>query len=406
MRDASGDSNFTLPYWDWSTSRSLPSAFRNPASSLFEPGRSINGGQLLPTDVVVDDFSESISNTGFSGFSFGLEGSPHGAVHVLIGGRMASVPTAANDPIFWLHHCNIDRAWDSWLALGGGRTNPTDPAFLNRTFTLIGQAAAPETLRAGDMLDSAALGYRYSGLSGLSPLSSPIPVDSGFQGVASSMVAVNHGQVGDDHGHDAVRPSDKKSITVASSSNVSPAAIQVASDSPPKPLGLTVERIELQSRNEGEAAMRAAVATAAPATQQRILVEVVGLACEETPRFAFTVYLNLPADTAPEKLSDEIRRLYRVGTLNFFGLAKAKSDEHAHAADTTEASVQRFDATATVAWLREAGLWKEDKYSVTLVPLTPVATQGEDPELQKLLRESAEASKITYERVDLNISSK
>jgi len=34
------------------------------------------------------------------------------------------VPTAAQDPIFYLHHSNVDRLWNLWLAQGGGRTDP------------------------------------------------------------------------------------------------------------------------------------------------------------------------------------------------------------------------------------------------------------------------------------------
>ena len=40
----------------------------------------------------------------------------HNKVHLYIGGLMKSVPTSSNDPIFWLHHCNIDRLYEKWLA--------------------------------------------------------------------------------------------------------------------------------------------------------------------------------------------------------------------------------------------------------------------------------------------------
>ncbi|KAI9097323.1 hypothetical protein DFS34DRAFT_580698 [Phlyctochytrium arcticum] len=39
---------------------------------------------------------------------------PHGDVHVGIGGHMSGVDTSANDPLFYLHHANIDRLWDRW----------------------------------------------------------------------------------------------------------------------------------------------------------------------------------------------------------------------------------------------------------------------------------------------------
>ncbi|KAF5558860.1 tyrosinase precursor (monophenol monooxygenase) [Fusarium phyllophilum] len=45
----------------------------------------------------------------------------HGAYHVTIGGNghMGSIPTAAFDPIFWMHHCQIDRLFAIWQAANG-----------------------------------------------------------------------------------------------------------------------------------------------------------------------------------------------------------------------------------------------------------------------------------------------
>jgi len=39
----------------------------------------------------------------------------HNRVHIYIGGTMLDVPTASNDPIFFLHHCNVDRLYEKWL---------------------------------------------------------------------------------------------------------------------------------------------------------------------------------------------------------------------------------------------------------------------------------------------------
>ncbi|KAL9100136.1 MAG: hypothetical protein Q9163_004452 [Psora crenata] len=43
----------------------------------------------------------------------------HNAVHTLVGGggHMSSVPVSAFDPLFWLHHTNIDRLFAIWQAL-------------------------------------------------------------------------------------------------------------------------------------------------------------------------------------------------------------------------------------------------------------------------------------------------
>lgn len=43
---------------------------------------------------------------------------PHGTIHTSVGGSggsMSSISTAAHDPIFWLHHCNIDRYFYNWM---------------------------------------------------------------------------------------------------------------------------------------------------------------------------------------------------------------------------------------------------------------------------------------------------
>ena len=45
----------------------------------------------------------------------GTHNNLHNAVHIYIGGHMRDVPTASNDPIFFLHHANIDRIFEAWL---------------------------------------------------------------------------------------------------------------------------------------------------------------------------------------------------------------------------------------------------------------------------------------------------
>ncbi len=62
--------------------------------------------------------------TGFhtgGGNSGALENLPHNIIHTRIGGQngfMSFPDTAALDPIFWLHHCNIDRLWEVWRNQG------------------------------------------------------------------------------------------------------------------------------------------------------------------------------------------------------------------------------------------------------------------------------------------------
>jgi hypothetical protein len=43
---------------------------------------------------------------------------PHNQLHDVIGGQggvMSDVSIAAFDPVFWLHHCNMDRHYYTWM---------------------------------------------------------------------------------------------------------------------------------------------------------------------------------------------------------------------------------------------------------------------------------------------------
>ncbi|CAH1241151.1 TYR [Branchiostoma lanceolatum] len=46
----------------------------------------------------------------------------HNQVHLYLNGTMTSVSTAPNDPIFFLHHCNVDRLLESWIRRHGHGT--------------------------------------------------------------------------------------------------------------------------------------------------------------------------------------------------------------------------------------------------------------------------------------------
>src|SRR6185369_7997531 len=168
VRKMSGDSCWTLPYWNWTaaTERQLPAVFRDTASELYTAQRrpEINSGAgSLPAFHV--DYTTAFTFTDFVDASASLEGTPHGAVHVDVGGWMGWVPTAAQDPIFYLHHCNIDRLWNLWLAQGGGRTDPlTDATWKSTTFTFFDENGAQVTMTSCDVLRAAQqLHYTYEG---------------------------------------------------------------------------------------------------------------------------------------------------------------------------------------------------------------------------------------------------
>jgi hypothetical protein len=164
LRKASGSSSLMLPYWNWTAARAMPAPFTDstPGNSLFTThrGPGINGGSLLPTSAVA--IATPMADIPFNDFTGDLEGTPHGAVHVACGGWMGSVPTAAQDPIFWLHHCNIDRLWEGWIAKGGGRANPTTPSWLSQTYSFFDETGTQRTVPVSKGLNTCrGLGYRY-----------------------------------------------------------------------------------------------------------------------------------------------------------------------------------------------------------------------------------------------------
>ncbi|MFD4370176.1 tyrosinase family protein [Streptomyces sp. NPDC058486] len=147
-----------LPYWDWTDDRS-------PEASLWgedflggdgraEDGQVTNGafagdrgawnitdrvdtwtslrrsmgarGRTLPTRREVDSvlalatYDQRPWNSRSQGFRNRLEGwvgaNLHNRVHTWVGGNMVS-GTSPNDPVFWLHHCFIDKLWADWQRL-------------------------------------------------------------------------------------------------------------------------------------------------------------------------------------------------------------------------------------------------------------------------------------------------
>ncbi|TFW35673.1 tyrosinase family protein [Massilia horti] len=124
LRSVSGDSGLVLPYWDYYTNPNLPSEFTaNTSGNPLWASRVNNNVRdaltLAPFSSRLTNFPRGSSNA----FEPSIEDAPHNPVHDIIGGWMTTMESPV-DPIFWLHHANIDRLWVAWVFAGGNRKMP------------------------------------------------------------------------------------------------------------------------------------------------------------------------------------------------------------------------------------------------------------------------------------------
>ena len=148
------DPTVCIPYWKSSEEQAFPTWLLG-----FTPTVNLMGGPHTVTrniglfTVLPDaaDVAAAMSNGTYNTFAQALEGI-HNSGHVWVGGSMGSVPTAPCDPVFWMHHCEIDRIWNEWQAANPGQNPP-----------LTGAAAImdPWSETEVDTRDITALGYTY-----------------------------------------------------------------------------------------------------------------------------------------------------------------------------------------------------------------------------------------------------
>jgi tyrosinase len=217
-----GPTDWALPYWNYSANdpnaKRLPAAFRDtsPIAGLRLPNRDpqANAGndflQGDPTNIncltepnfAGDVGSGNIVIRGFGGLqprganpqvkqnrknhSSGIgtgavESAPHNGMHGALNGPntddtpgpvagkgfMGNFTRAPLDPIFWVHHCNIDRLWEVW-AHSGGHTNPTanDDWMTAVSWAFRDSTGTRVEMRAKDVLDTRGqLFYEYDDIS-------------------------------------------------------------------------------------------------------------------------------------------------------------------------------------------------------------------------------------------------
>lgn len=134
---------FVLPYWDWTNNPNIPGPFW---SRILNHQRRIGPNDGIPNEAAgrqrINELMASSSLTAIfseattsddqrESAGWGdLESGPHNNVHIRIGGDMGGMLSPL-DPIFWLHHANLDRLWESWSRGRGAGRLPSSPVWQN-----------------------------------------------------------------------------------------------------------------------------------------------------------------------------------------------------------------------------------------------------------------------------------
>jgi Common central domain of tyrosinase/Polyphenol oxidase middle domain len=172
LRWAAEDPTLTLPYWDYTdpAQTALPDAFLEPdpgtpASPLYDWRRSegLNEGLATLNPQITDIDGPLNTDKDFLTYEGHIEKGVHGNVHCSVGQTcpvpvMGLVGLAANDPIFYSHHANIDRMWSCWQHAHPSET-PGD--WQNDQFSFVDETGAKVTRPVKDFLDTRVLGYMY-----------------------------------------------------------------------------------------------------------------------------------------------------------------------------------------------------------------------------------------------------
>jgi len=392
VTQAGGPAEFAIPYWNYDKpfpGNTIPIGLRTPtlpdgtANPLFlaSPRRRaslMSGGQLSSA---VTSPANALGQTAFTsqtmGFGGGkvgpqhfgdfantgaLESSPHNAMHVQLGGAgsgqcqgglMTDPNCAALDPVFWMHHANIDRLWNDWIASGGGRANPPDTGWRDAPFTFYDETGAEVTMTAEEVLDTASqLGYVY---------------DNAV--TSNEMASLPPEQAPEPTGPPELVAATEESLTLAGgSSSVTLAAPEV-----------THELLN----------------TAASPGPGRVLVSLDDIKADVNPGVVYGVYLNVPD-------SDGASLKYHIGNLALFGIEKMNDPDTRH--EGAPGFRHIFDATSVAEELTAEGRWDPSAVTVTFEPDSVAPPPGEEDTWDSGGTEESSVPPVEIGRVSLFVA--
>jgi tyrosinase len=358
--DAGGPADWALPYWNYGLGgrhATIPRPFRSAqvsghANALFVSQRApgINTGAAIPPQVASPAFALARPRfTGTAQFGGGvtpaggqffaqtgqLEQTPHNDVHVVVGGNdgwMTDPDQAAEDPIFWLHHANIDRLWAVWFG-AGGHHNPTDHRWTNQKFFFFDADGTEVSKHCHEVVDTVAdLDYTYD--------PDPAPAQP-----APSLAAAAGGPVSDE-------PEAEPTLVGATA----------------HPLELTGRADKVAVPIDAQAHAEALVAAPAP----RVILNMEDIEAGANPGTVYGVYVNLPDGAPPDQAE-----LHHAGNLSFFGIERSlhpRGDEQPHGMRVS------LDITDIARAQQARGEWDPAQVEVTFRPHGLIPPDVEDGE--------------------------
>jgi tyrosinase len=175
------DPTVRIPYWDWTVNPQIPSwlrgfqplvnmpdgssiqVVRNPASPPPPFGKTLPTPQNITAVLNNNNFTPFTSkNPVIPRYGGGLEGI-HNSVHDwFYQSTMNTVPIASADPIFWMHHAQIDRIWWIWNSLNADSL-PFLPDGMSDDSGLPGNIMDPWDNTVQNTSNTFLLGYTYAG---------------------------------------------------------------------------------------------------------------------------------------------------------------------------------------------------------------------------------------------------
>lgn len=404
-----GPSTWALPYWNYFgpgdqfkippafTQASLPDGSPNPLlvdarygpdqdRNIYIPTRSVisqnPGDQNFSQGPVTDDqmtndlFTGSDASTKLPGFggpatSFSnsgdtngnLEGDPHNKVHVYVGknlpdgpeGLMSDPGVAAMDPIFYLHHANIDRMWAVWNV---SNKNTADPAWLSgptangdRTFVVPMPDGTSWTFTPADVNSLSQVNYTYDDLPAAPAMVAVhlAPLAARFERLGAPDVAAKIKKGA------RVKMGTKTELVGASSTSLSLSRTGAATD----------VRLDSGVRRKISAnfAMVKAAAADTITSPDRIYLNLEGVrGTSNSP--VLSVYVNLPEGAKP---SDHPELL--AGSVGLFGLRNASQKDSKHGG---KGMTYMLDITPIVDRLHLSHALDVDSLHVRIVPDKPL----------------------------------